>query len=72
MTVEDGIKDNLGDEDFSFQEALEQKLDVEKSIENAKNDEALAEFAGEELITEADFDFSGNGLNDSFVFEEVK
>lgn len=72
MTVEDGIKDNLGDEDFSFQEALEQKLDVEKSIENAKNDEALAEFEGEELITETDFDFSGNGLNDSFVFEEVK
>ena len=72
MTVEDGIKDNLGDEEFSFQEALEQKLDVERSIENAKNDEALAEFAGEELITEADFDFSGDGLNSGFIFEEAK
>lgn len=72
MNVEDGIKDNLGDDEFSFQEALEQKLDVERSIENAKNDEALAEFAGEELITEADFDFSGDGLNSGFVFEESK
>jgi hypothetical protein len=72
MNVEDGIKDNLGGEEFSFQEALEQKLDVERSIENAQNDEALAEFAGEELITEADFDFSGDGLNSGFVFEEAK
>ena len=71
MNVEDGIKENLADEEFSFQEAFEQKLDVEKSIEEAKNNEALAEFAGEELITEDDFDFSGNGLNSGFVFDDA-
>ena len=71
MNVEDGIKENLADEEFSFQEAFEQKLDVEKSIEEAQNNEALAEFAGEELITEDDFDFSGNGLNSGFVFDDA-
>ena len=70
MTVEDGIRDNLEDTGFSFQEAIEQKLDVEKTIENAEKEKALAEFEGEELITDKDFDFSGKNVDDTFEFDD--
>ncbi|MBO4846804.1 MAG: hypothetical protein J5525_10895 [Lachnospiraceae bacterium] len=72
MAVEDGIKNNISDNAFSFQEAIEQKLDVERSIEKAQNQEALAEFEAEHLITEDDFDFSGKNIGEEFSFEETK
>ena len=72
MAVEDGIRNNISDDTFSFQEAIEQKLDVERSIEKAQNQEALAEFEAEHLITEDDFDFSGKNVSEEFSFEDTK
>ena len=68
--VEEDINDNLTDHTFSFQEAIEQKLDVERSIEKAQNEQVLAEFENEHLITEEDLKAFEETKTEDFVFEE--
>ncbi|MCR4749568.1 MAG: hypothetical protein K5877_07270 [Lachnospiraceae bacterium] len=68
--VEEDINDNLTDHTFSFQEAIEQKLDVERSIEKAQNEQVLAEFENEHLITEEDLKAFKETKTEDFVFEE--